>query len=351
MPSKRKSVFSPLYDRDGKKLKHNAFQCASTQTSSHGVHQDEALSVLRNMVRNIIDNRRTTILKDSQTSSHIMRLLTELDVALCRAGVHVPSFPTAGNQKPRIAGGTQQSQLPDLPPISDDSLRSAVFTHPGMNNDLRATYDRLEVLGDAYIEVISTRLIWDRFQDISSGRISQIREILVKNETLAEFATRYEMDNKASVPSQYADQPKRWTKTQADIFEAYVAGLILSDPVDGYATAEQWLTKLWMPMLDRLGDQKSTLDAKEALAKKIMGKGVKLHYTDERPPSRQGKGAQTFYVGVYLTGWGWTNKHLGSGQGTNKAIAGDEAARQALRNASLIDKIVDMKKADALPRP
>ena len=47
---------------------------------------------------------------------------------------------------------------------------------------------------------------------------------------------------------------------------------------------------------------------------------------------------------MYLTGWGWDKKHLGSGEGRNKAIAGDEAARQALLNVPLIDEISATKR-------
>ncbi|RAL06975.1 ribonuclease III [Aspergillus homomorphus CBS 101889] len=349
MHSKRKSVFSPALNGDSKKTKHNESRCAHHQSLFHEIHQDEALSTLKTVVRNIIDNRSSSLTKGKPSGeSKILRLLTELDVALRDAEALVPSSIAAQGPKSRNAAISQNPLMPELPSITDSTLRNAVFTHPGMKNDIRATYDRLEVLGDAYIEVISTRLIWDRFQNISSGRISQIRELLVKNETLAEFATRYGFDTKASVPSDYMDQPKRWLKTKADLFEAYVAGLILSNPA-GYDIAKEWLSQLWLPTLERLGEQRSSLHAKEALAKKIMGKGVKLHYTDERAPSQRGKEPQIFHVGVYLTGWGWYNKHLGSGQGTNKAIAGDEAARQALLNVSLIDEIMKMKKAEPLP--
>jgi len=240
--------------------------------------------------------------------------------------------------------------LPPLPPIRDKSLERAVFTHPGVVKDCDSTssdlsYDRLEILGDAYVELIATRLIWDRFPNLPSGRISQIRELLVKNETLAEYATRYGFDSRASVPRDHLNQPKRWNKTKGDIFEAYVAAVILSDRINGYNVAERWLSRLWLPKLSGLDDVTPHFQYKEALAKKIMGKGVKLKYIDERPPIQLKGGMQTFFVGVYLTGWGWNNQHLGSGQGLNKTSAGNQAACQALLNKPLIDEIAAVKKA------
>ncbi|EAW14653.1 ribonuclease III [Aspergillus clavatus NRRL 1] len=222
-------------------------------------------------------------------------------------------------------------------------MEMAVFTHPGVGKDLNSTYDRLEILGDAYIELIATKLIWNEFKDLSSGRISQMRELLVKNETLSEFAALYGFDSRAAVPHDYLNQPKRWTKTKGDIFESYVAAVILSRPLDGYSVAERWLTQLWLPKLRCTALRQPRLDAKEALAKKIMAKGIKLRYIDEYPPSRPSGGVQTFHIALYLTGWGWHNRHLGSGQGPSKAIAGDAAARQALLNESLIKEISQMK--------
>lgn len=245
---------------------------------------------------------------------------------------------------------SSSSSLPPLPQIIDEKLERAVFTHPGMSKDPKISYDRLEVLGDAYIELIATKLIWNKFQQIPSGRISQIRELLVKNETLAEYTTEYGIDKRASVPHDYSSQPKRWTKTKGDIFEAYVAAVILSH-ANGYDIAEQWLSQLWSPKLATIEESHAPSQAKEELAKKIMGKGVKLKYVDERKPTQHEGGMQTFYIGVYLTGWGWSNKHLGSGQGSNKTIAGDKAARQALENGGLIKDIVASKLMHGTGRP
>ncbi|KAL1967230.1 hypothetical protein VTN77DRAFT_3276 [Rasamsonia byssochlamydoides] len=246
---------------------------------------------------------------------------------------------------------TDISNLPHLPPVLNASLEQAVFTHPGVVSNCDAesssetSYDRLEILGDAYMETIATKLIWDRFPNLSSGRMSQVREDLVKNETLAHYATLYGFDKKVAVPQDLQSQPKRWMKTKADVFEAYVAAVILSDPVNGYQAAESWLVQLWGPKLSEVKQTPQTLKSKELLAKKIMGKGIKLKYVEEKPPKQMKGGMQTFFIGVYLTGWGWNNQHLGSGHGPSKAIAGDEAAQQALLNRPLIDQIAAVKHA------
>ncbi|CAF9931277.1 hypothetical protein IMSHALPRED_008579 [Imshaugia aleurites] len=237
------------------------------------------------------------------------------------------------------------STLPPLPPIPDKALESVAFTHPGSlscdtTSKVNMSYDRLEFLGDAYIELMATRVIFPRFPRLSAGRLSQQREMLVKNETLAEYALAYGFDDKAKLPRTYntpgKDGRKLWLKTLGDIFEAFVAAVIISDPDQGFQVAEAWLAALWE---SKLGSQKredtETVDlkAKMHLATKIMGKGIKIHYRDEAPPVEiRQEGKLIFQVGVYLTGWGWEDQHLGSGKGLKRQEAGQKAAADALMN-------------------
>lgn len=306
------------------------------------------LSILKNLVQDVIDDHHI-----SDADPEVMKAISQLGAAFRHSTKYSPSTQSlsgASQSLPsshltQVAGSTG-SQVPPLPPISDPRLEKAVFTHPSYANDHDANYDRLEILGDAYIELIATKMVWESFPGIPSGRMSQIRELLVKNETLAKFADIYHFDRRALVPASHADQAKRWIKTKGDIFEAYVAAVVLSHPSSGYEIAEEWLTGLWRPKLHSLGHQKAELRFKEDLAKKVMGKGVKLEYMEEQTSiHKKGTGTQTYFIGVYLTGWGWNKKHLGSGQGSSKTAAGDEAAKSALQNVALISEITTVRQS------
>lgn len=318
-----------------------------TNTSKKDFSKDQdtkiCLSQLRQHVKEVKNN--VTIL---EAEPDLATAISMLDAALNRRekAVQTHSVQDTANLSSGSGKTEKSSEPPSLPPILDDRLEKAVFTHPGQDSNPAVTYDRLEILGDAYIELIATKLVWDRFPSLPSGRISQIRESLVKNETLAAYADVYGLAHKAIVPPGYADQAKRWIKTKGDIFEAYVAAVILSDPMNGYRNAEQWLIALWLPKLVDLGLQKSDLHSKEELAKLVMAKGIKLEYVEEKSAVMpKGTGSQTFFIGVYLTGWGWEKKHLGSGQGPSKNAAGDRAAKSALANTSLISQISQAKKS------
>lgn len=242
-----------------------------------------------------------------------------------------------------------ERELPAPPPITDTSLENAVFTYgaiaprdPAANHE--TNYDRMEFLGDAYIQVLSTNFVWSFFPRVSPGRMSQIREILVNNQTLGQFSEGYGFEKRMRIPTEYIQQPKLWRKIKGDVFEAYVGAVILSNPIDGYELVQDWLTELWMPKVAGISKQpEPRVHYKQDLSQRIAGVGIKIAYVDERPSVRHPRGIQTFYIGVYLTGWGYVNQHLGSGQGLNKVIAGNNAAKQALDNHPLIDEIAATK--------
>ena len=256
------------------------------------------------------------------------------------------AFPKSANATIKSPPYSDRSStLPPLPNILDKALESVVFTHPGIlscdiASKVNISYDRLEFLGDAYIELMATRLLFSRFPSLPAGRLSQRREMLVKNETLAEYALAYGFDKKAKLPRGYntpgKDQRKLWLKALGDIFEAFVAAVIISDPEQGFQVAEAWLTVLWEPKLGSPKREDAEIadpKAKLYLATKIMSKGIKIDYRDEAPPveiRREGK--LVFQIGVYLTGWGWEDQRLGTGKGLNKQEAGQRAAADALVN-------------------
>ncbi len=222
-----------------------------------------------------------------------------------------------------------------------------VFTHPSLAPTTNEHYDRLEFLGDAYLELISSQMIFDRFPDLGAGGMSKLRESMVKNETLSQYTVLYGLDRRMKQYKRFANEPAQaWLKIKGDVFEAYVGAVALSSP-DGYSIAKAWLTQLWSSKMDAVAaTPQASPKSKEELAKKILGAGVKINYVDEREPViHYGQGVETYCVGAYLTGWGWEGQFLGSGKGRSRVAAGQEAAAAALNNHPLIDEIIAKRDA------
>jgi ribonuclease III len=221
-----------------------------------------------------------------------------------------------------------------------------VCTHPTQAiHDPQASYDRLEFLGDAYLELYASQLIFERCPNHEVGKLSQIRETLVKNETIGQYASLYGLDKRLKNYKQFQNGPSAtWLKIKGDLFEAYVAAIVLSYS-DGQDRAKAWLRKLWEPKLQAAAAAAPVppRKSKEDLAKRVLMKGVKINYVDEKEPIiHYGKGMEEYFVGVYFTGWDWDNQFLGSGKGSSRNEAGMRAAANALQN-SLVDKIAAKK--------
>ena len=236
----------------------------------------------------------------------------------------------------------RERPLPPLPPILSPKLEEAALTHPALTNDHTSSYERLEFLGDAYIELIASRLIYPRFPKLTSGRLSQKRELLVKNETLAEYAVAYGLDKRAKLPAGFCvpgpGRTKLWTKTMGDLFEAYAAAVVLADPQNGFQALEKWLAELWAPKLYDENDAEPPLNekAKVELSQKVGGRAVKIEYKHEKDPEAARKKAKPqFEIGAYLTGWGYEGAKIGLGKGLNTVDAGNRAAMEALESEAV----------------
>lgn len=238
--------------------------------------------------------------------------------------------------------------LPPLPPISEPHIHQAVFTHQSIQDDpaklhqglqgidLSLDYERLEFLGDAYIELIASRALYNRFPLLDVPQLCYWRERLVENSALGKFSEAYGFPDRLQYKAQIDKNGKAWKKIVADIFEAYVAGIILSNPKNGFYIAEKWLEELWAPQI--LGFKEKVVEnprARDDLQKLIFVSKIELKYREERPMTVE-SGVQKFYIGVYLTGWGYENEWLGSGEGQNKAQACISAATDAIRRNSIV---------------
>ena len=231
--------------------------------------------------------------------------------------------------------------LPMLPPILDPELERRVFTHIGTTSGstlVTDSYERLEYLGDSCIEFIARRLCYHLFPEYSEGELGQLCQSLVNNETISKYSFAYGFDNRLRMPSNFftsgsKDFAKKFTKIYGDVFEAYAAALVLSNPENGLRKLDQWMTCLWKPLLFKERNKVPVdVDAKGKLARKLLGKGIRIDYVDEDENPETGKVIYT--VAAYITGWGWQHQLLGKGKAESKKAAGMLAATEALTNPS-----------------
>jgi ribonuclease III len=250
----------------------------------------------------------------------------------------------------------------------------AAFTHPGLaSSKTELSYDRLEWIGDAYLYLISSSLIFQTFGGLATGRCAQLREICIRNATLGEYSQHYGLPSRARLPKDFlrsgnssGPKPKEseLKKIWGDLFEAYVAAVILSDPTDGLARAANWLKALWamtlkaqildaekkpeMKVVLELGQKRDTpadnIPPKVRLAQVIGAKGVTLRYVDLKTSKDRDHNIPLFTIGVYIDGWGVQNELLGTGSARSKKEAGQKAAQEALNKKKRINYFENEKR-------
>lgn len=251
---------------------------------------------------------------------------------------------------------------PKLPEIKNSAIRARVFIHKSMINDklylsesdmIKAHNERLEFLGDSILNTTITMILYNRFPHFSEGQLSQLRMKLISNERLKKWSFMYRfneklktnLDNKPeNVEFQLGKQ-----KLFADVFEAYIGGLIEDDPKSNLRRVRKWLSKLADPVIEEVMKKEIALaptdevdvNAKKTLYSLIGYAALNLHYKPVKKPTSDDPNA---IVECRVK----DGTVLGVGKGKNIKIAGMRAAQDVLRNKSLVEKYANMRAA--IPR-
>lgn len=280
-----------------------------------------------------------------------------------------PQISLATTSFSKWTSSTISKSYPPLPPVLDSALETAALTHSGMRKSLSdPSYERLEWIGDVYLELIASELIYQTFPTAEPGKSSQYREMLIRNSTLGGYSTHYGLDKRANFPAEFGlggrvngtkVSDRQRMKALGDIFEAYVGALVRADPENGFRQASEWLKALWGPVLERQIREEEGSNAKHVdlkpktvLEQLIGAPGIKIEYKDLPSTGKKDRDTKQplYSVGCLLNGWGETGLQLGYGSALGKKEAGQKAAQMALDNKKVIKKYAEKKKAFAAAR-
>lgn len=243
---------------------------------------------------------------------------------------------------------------PKLPQIKNPAIRARVFIHKSMINDklylsekdmIKSHNERLEFLGDSILNTTMTTIIYNKFPDFDEGQLSQLRMRLINNELLKEWSFLYKFDQQLKTHNVKSDDNKDGKqKLYADVFEAYIGGLVEDDSKKNLPRIRKWLSKLAEPVIAKGLNSDITLEdtaevdvnAKKTLYSLIGYAALKLHYVPIRKPTSADPNAT---VECRIA----NGTVLGTGVGKNMKIAGMRAAQNVLTNKPLIEKYVALR--------
>ena len=210
--------------------------------------------------------------------------------------------------------------------FNDLELLRQAFTHRSYLNEHRGEVaghnERLEVLGDAVLELISTHFLYNKYSDKPEGELTAYRASLVNAVTCAEIAHEIGMNDFLLLSRGEAkDTGRARNILLANAFEALVGAIYLDQ---GYDAAKEFITKHLFPKIDAIVREKLWQDAKSALQEKAQeSDGVTPNYSviRETGPDHD----KHFIVGVYIK-----EAMVAEGSGKSKQEAEQSAAREAL---------------------
>jgi ribonuclease-3 len=193
-----------------------------------------------------------------------------------------------------------------------------------VESNLRHTesYEQLEFLGDAVLDLIVSEVLFDRFSTRNEGFMTQMRSRLVKGDTLALFSKELGLQDIMEVGNRVKDQGiETSTSVLADIFEALLGALYRDR---GYEAARNFVIKVIEDNLD--------LDQLEG--EKDNYKSILLEYAQAR------KMSAPIYEIVNVSGPDHEKEFeiqviindtaYGKGEGRNKKKAEQIAAKETL---------------------
>lgn len=210
--------------------------------------------------------------------------------------------------------------------FNDVNLLRQAFTHRSYLNEHRGYElghnERLEFLGDAVLELISTHYLYEAFPDKHEGELTAFRAALVNAVTLSEVAFDLDMNDFLLLSKGEAKDTGRARQVLlANAFEAVVGAIYLDL---GYDAAKKFITDHVFPKMDEIIKGRLWQDAKSTLQEKVQEhEGTTPHYAviKETGPDHD----KHFVVGVYAG-----SVLLAQGDGRSKQEAEQSAARSAL---------------------
>jgi ribonuclease-3 len=208
---------------------------------------------------------------------------------------------------------------------SPDLLKQAFLHRSYLNEhkDLGLNHnERLEFLGDAVVEIAVTDFLYHKFVATPEGELTAYRAALVNANTMAEVASKLEMNDFMYLSKGEAKDTGRARQIiLANAFEALVGAIYLDQ---GYEIARKFIVDNLLPIIDQIVSEKLWQDAKsffQEKAQEITGVTPSYKILSEAGPDHN----KRFTVGLFLD-----EEQIASGEGHSKQEAEQEAARKGL---------------------
>lgn len=202
-------------------------------------------------------------------------------------------------------------------------LLKQALTHSSFANEQKVNrwqdYERLEFLGDAVLELISSEFLFKSTPSLPEGKMTRMRSSMVCELALAYCAREIDLEDFIFLgKGEESTGGRRRDSIVSDVMEALIGGIYLDG---GLEEARAFVSRF---ILSDLENKKLFYDSKtilqEEVQKKQMG-DLRYELVGESGPEHD----KTFEVAAWID-----SRQIGTGSGRTKKMAEQQAAYQAL---------------------
>ena len=207
---------------------------------------------------------------------------------------------------------------------SNKSIYEKAFTHTSYayENDVDS-YERLEYLGDAVLDLIMTDYLYHKFPNEEEGNLSKLRASFVCEDALYEYSKKLGLNDYIKLGVGESAHGGKYRKAiLADVFESFVGALYLDK---GFKYTKTFIKDYILPIVEN-SDNDFFVDHKSLLQEKIQTDKRSLNYEliKEEGPAHD----KCFTVVVKVD-----NIIYGKASGKSKKEAEKLAAKDALNKS------------------
>ncbi|MDE6891279.1 MAG: ribonuclease III [Lachnospiraceae bacterium] len=206
--------------------------------------------------------------------------------------------------------------------FSNRKLLGQAVTHSSFSNEQKINklknYERLEFLGDAVLELLSSQFFFETYPDMSEGEMTRLRSSMVCEPALAFCARDLDLGSYILLgKGEEATGGRKRDSIISDVMEAVIGAIYLDG---GLSEADKFVRKF---ILSDLENKQLFYDSKTLLQEQVQKEGKTLTYelVSESGPDHE----KVFVVEAKIDG-----KTVGRGRGRNKKTAQQQAAYQVL---------------------
>lgn len=216
--------------------------------------------------------------------------------------------------------------------FNDQNLLIQAFTHRSFLNENKDKglkhNERLEFLGDAVLELVTTDYLFRAYPDRHEGDLTSFRAALVNTQSISDAATRLGFNDYLLLSKGEAkDEGRARSYIMANTFESVIGAIYLDQ---GYDSAAKFIAESLIPSINQIVDEGTWIDAKSKLQEVVQEKHSltpSYETIKEEGPDHD----KVFTVAVYFG-----DKEIDQGSGKSKQEAEQDVARKILKEEGVI---------------